>query len=74
MVKYTIQRILLAFVTAAIILTLTFLLMKQLPFYPAAGNDEAKAAFFADQVGIGNVLEFALPQAKYGLLLSKTRD
>ncbi len=66
MVKYTIQRILLAFITAAIILTLTFLLMKQLPFYPAAGNDEAKAAFFTDQVGIGNVLEFALPQAKYG--------
>lgn len=69
MVKYTIERILLAFVTAFIILTLTFFLMKQLPFYPAAGTNEAKFAFFADQVNIGNVLEFALPQTKYGNLL-----
>lgn len=74
MVKYTIERILLAIVTAAIILTLTFLLMKQLPFYPAAGTNEAKFAFFADQVIIGNVLEFSTPQSKYGDLLWKFTD
>ena len=66
MVKYTIERLLLAVLTTVIILTLTFFLMKQLPFYPAAGTNEAKLAFFVHEAGVGNVLEFHLPQTKYG--------
>lgn len=74
MVKYTIERILLAFFTAFVILTLTFFLMKQLPFYPAAGTNEAKFAFFEDQVNIGNVLSFSKPQTQYGKLLWSYTD
>ena len=69
MVKYTIQRLILAVVTTFIILTVTFFLMKQLPFYPAAGTNEAKYAFFSDQVLIGNVLEFSTERSGYGKLL-----
>ena len=69
MVKYTIERLLLAILTTCIILTLTFFLMKQLPFYPAAGTDEAKYAFFEYQVHLGYVLDFKFPKSGYGELL-----
>lgn len=69
MVKYTIERLLLAILTTCIILTLTFFLMKQLPFYPAAGTDETKYAFFEYQVQLGYVLDFKFPKTGYGELL-----
>lgn len=74
MVKYTIERILLAAITTFIILTLTFFLMKQLPFYPLAGTDESKFAFFDYQVALGYVIEFKFPKEGYGELLWKYTD
>jgi oligopeptide transport system permease protein len=59
MVKYTFQRIFLALCTTFIILTLTFFLMKLLPFYPAIGTNETKFAYFLDQTNhVGTVLDF----------------
>ena len=69
MVKYTIERLLLAILTTFIILTLTFFLMKQLPFYPLAGTNESKFAFFDYQVQLGYVIEFKGPKDGYGELL-----
>jgi len=67
MVKYTIERIFLAFCTTFIILTLTFFLMKLLPFYPAIGPNDAKLAYFLDQANrIGNVIDSDHELTGYG--------
>ena len=71
MVKYTIERLLLAFVTAAIILTLTYFMMKQLPFQMPIGGDEVKFAYFQKELNLGNVLRFTSEQNGYGDLLIK---
>lgn len=69
MVKYTIQRLLLAIVTAAIILTLTFFLMKLLPFEPTVGTDEARLTYMQNQVSIGNVIQSSRENPSLGTLL-----
>lgn len=67
MVKYTFERIFLALCTTFIILTLTFFLMKLLPFYPAVGTDTAKFAYFLDQANrVGNVVDSPTPLTGYG--------
>ena len=54
MLKYSIKRILLAFVTAFIILTLTFILVKSLPPSRIVSPDEhVKFAFYSQQVDLG---------------------
>jgi len=53
MVKYTIQRLILAVVTAFIILTATFFLLKTLPFEKPIGTQEAMYAFYMNQVRLG---------------------
>ncbi len=65
MVKYTIERILLAFVTAFIILTATFFLLKLLPFErPVATTQAAVFAFYNNQVKLGYLID--LPQQTEG--------
>ena len=67
MVRYTIRRILLAIITAAIILTLTYFLMKLLPFSKPQGmKDPEKYAFYMKQVAQGYVLEFNVPHPELG--------
>lgn len=66
MAKYVIQRILLAFATTFIILTLTFFFMKLLPFYPAVGTDTAKFAYYMDQTGKGNLWYFSEAHTELG--------
>lgn len=66
MAKYVIKRILLAFVTTFIILTLTFFFMKLLPFYPAVGTDTAKIAYYLDQVNKGNLWDFTVIHSELG--------
>ena len=55
--KYVLKRIGLAFITIFIILSLTFILMKLLPFSMPLGNDETKFAYFMDQLNKGFVLD-----------------
>ena len=51
MVKYTIKRMILAIFTTFIILSLTFVLIKMLPFpMPGATSEEACLAYFIKQV------------------------
>ena len=58
MLKYSIKRILLAFVTAFIILTLTFFLVKSLPPRGVISPDEnVRFAFYVDQVNLGYYLD-----------------
>ena len=58
MVKYTIQRLILAFVTAFIILTATFFLVKLLPFEkPIGTTDSSIYAFYANQVRLGYLID-----------------
>lgn len=56
MLKYSIKRIILAFVTAFIILTLTFFLVKSLPVSaPVSPNANTIIAYFDDQIRLGYV-------------------
>ena len=59
MLKYSIKRVLLAFVTAFIILTLTFFLVKSLPPTRVISPDEnVRYAFYMDQYNLGYVTYF----------------
>lgn len=58
MLKYSLKRIILAFVTAFIILTLTFFLMKSLPARGVVSpNEGTRYAFYIDQVNLGYFVE-----------------
>ena len=58
MLKYSIKRIILAFVTAFILLTLTFFLMKSLPpLGVVSPNENTRLAFYVDQVRLGYFVE-----------------
>lgn len=58
MLKYSIKRIILALVTAFIILTLTFFLVKSLPPRGVVTSDDnVRYAFYVDQVNLGYVLD-----------------
>ena len=75
MVKYAIERLLMAVVTAFVVLTLTFFLVHLLPFeQPATTTSEEKLAYFLLQVRYGNVLDFRGPTEGYGELLWSTTD
>ncbi len=71
MIKYTIKRLILAFFTTVIILSLTFILMKLLPFQKPIGNDNTCYAYYMDQVGQGFVVYFEREMPSYGTLLWK---
>src|SRR5574344_4823 len=74
MAKYVIKRILLAFVTLFIILSLTFILMKLLPFTKPLGTASAQIAYYAKQVSLGYVLESSSVIDGIGELLYKYTD
>lgn len=58
MLKYSIKRIILAFITAFIILTLTFFLVKSLPFEKVrAINDGQRYSFYVNQIKLGYVID-----------------
>lgn len=60
MLRYSLKRLLLAFVTAFIIITLTFILVKALPEpVKISANEDAKWSFYITQVQLGyfNVIE-----------------
>lgn len=65
MIKYTIKRILLVFLTAFIIISLTFILMKLLPNSAPAGNVNVQKNFYDRQVFLGYA--YVPKVAEYGL-------
>ena len=75
MLKYSIKRIILALVTAFIILSFTFLLVRSLPISAAAAGSKENVirAFFLQQQDFGYVVCFNTPQdpAKYGKILAE---
>ena len=66
MTKYVLKRIALAFMTAVIILSLTFILIKLLPFEQPVGLDPQKFAYYQDQVRLGFVQSFNKAQTSKG--------
>lgn len=62
MVKYVIKRIILALITAFIILSLTFILVKLLPFPRPSGQESVQFAYYERQVRLGYVFSFMTKQ------------
>lgn len=67
--KYILKRIALAFVTLFVILSLTFILMKLLPFQPPAGFPESQWAYYQDQISLGYVISVEQETPSLGTLL-----
>jgi len=65
-VKYALKRIALMLVTAFVILTLTFILVKMLPNGVIAGNEDAQYAFCMDQVGLGYYIDSIIERPELG--------
>ena len=74
MLKYSIKRIILAFITCFIILTLTFILIKLLPTTKAVGTAEQVFAYYNKQVTLGYMVDFQTPNPAYGDLIYSVRD
>lgn len=72
MVKYVVKRICLALVTVFVILSLTFILVKLLPFQRPIGDTSKQIAYFDNQHNLGYVYRFEREQTEYGELLYKS--
>lgn len=72
--KYVLKRILLAFATAFIILSLTFILMKLLPFQKPIGMIDDQFRYFMDQVSQGFVIKSPNELEGYGECLFTTAN
>ena len=72
MLKYSIKRIILALVTAFIILSLTFILVKSLGIADTTmgAKENVRRAFFVEQYNLGYVVRFYRPMTGYGKLLA----
>lgn len=70
--KYVLKRIGLAFLTTFIILSLTFILVKLLPFERPIGGDQQQIAYFDKQFHLGYVSRFEREMPEYGTLLYKS--
>lgn len=74
MLKYVIQRIVLAFVTLFIVLSLTYILIAALPAQRMIGNENTIYAFYSEQVELGFMLDFETQQSGYGDYIWKFVD
>ena len=64
--KYVLKRIALAILTTFFILSLTFILVKLLPFERPIGGDAQQIAYFDRQYSLGYVFRFEMEMARYG--------
>ena len=64
--KYVLKRIALAILTTFIILSLTFILIKLLPFERPIGGDAQQIAYFDRQYSLGYVFRFEMEMDRYG--------
>ena len=73
MLKYSIKRIILALITAFIISSLTFILVKSLGIADTTfgAKENVKHAFYLRQLNLGYVVVFDHPVSGYGKLLAK---
>ena len=72
MLKYSIKRIILAFITAFIILTLTFLLVKSLPPQRiVSSNINTCWAFYLNQCNLGYMVEMHEEHTELGECIAK---
>ncbi|MBP5184623.1 MAG: ABC transporter permease [Lachnospiraceae bacterium] len=69
--RYVVKRILLAFVTAFIILSLTFILVKLLPFEKPVGQEAERLAYYDKQYHLGYLYRLEQETDKYGEALYK---
>lgn len=69
--KYVLKRIFLAFITSFIILSLTFILMKLLPFQKPIGTNSECYSYYGKQIYLGFVVTFDQEMTGYGELLWK---
>lgn len=74
MFKYILKRTVLAFLTAFLIISITFLLLKTLPFTKPEGDNSVKYTYYQDQVQSGFVIDFAEEEPSYGELLWSYKD
>lgn len=74
MFKYTLKRIILAFITVCIILSLTFILMRLLPFSQPGGFPSQIFAYYQKQVNLGFVISSETELKGFGSLLWKYDD
>lgn len=72
--KYVLKRIVLALVTAFIILSLTFILMHLLPFTKPVGTDNSMFSYYMKQVSLGYVYDLRLPDPSLGNYLWHYQD
>lgn len=70
--KYVVKRLCLAFVTAFIILSLTFILIKLLPFERPIGGATQQIAYFDKQYNLGYVYRFEREASGLGECLYKS--
>ena len=70
--KYVLKRIGLAFLTTFIILSITFILVKLLPFERPIGDDSKQIAYFDKQYNLGYVYRFDREVPEYGEPLYKS--
>ena len=70
--KYVLKRIGLAFLTTFIILSLTFILVKLLPFERPLGGDQQQIAYFDKQYHLGYVYRLDKEMPQYGTLLYRS--
>ena len=72
--KYVLKRIGLALMTAFIILSLTFILMKCLPFQMPVGTDPQCYSYFQSQVSLGYAQEHQISLKQFELLKNDSED
>ena len=70
--KYVVKRLLLALLTAFIILSLTYLMMKLLPFQRPIGMATEQRRYYEAQVDYGYVIKFTTQKEGFGELLFTT--
>ena len=72
MLKYSLKRILLAFITAFIIITLTFFLVKSLPVTKSfAPQENIKLAYYLREVDKGIFIDVSVESPQYGAFIEK---
>lgn len=72
--KYVLKRIGLAFITACIILTITFILMKLLPFAKPLGTNDQQFSYYMKEVNLGFVLDLPEKNEELGDYLWYFKD
>ena len=72
--KYVLKRMGLAIITACIILTITFLLMKLLPFAKPLGTNDQQFSYYMKEVNLGFVVDLPAETEGYGKLLWNWTD